>query len=200
MWFQYIAIPLISAGIGWITNVIAIRLLFRPIKPFRLPLLNYEIQGLIPRRQPELAKKIGEVIEQELLSIDDVLDRFNTPEMQKKVALLISTIVVGRLQASIPSFVPASITKLIGDSAQSVLNREAPRLVEGMTDQIGEYLRTKVSFGEIVEEKILGFQLADLENLVVSVAQRELRQIEWLGGVLGLLIGLFQVGILYIFR
>ncbi|NPV27094.1 MAG: DUF445 family protein [Firmicutes bacterium] len=57
MLVQYIAIPLISALIGWLTNVIAIRLLFRPVEPIKLPLLNYELQGLIPRRQAEIAKK-----------------------------------------------------------------------------------------------------------------------------------------------
>ena len=42
---------LIAAGaiISWFTNVLAIKMLFRPIKTFRIPLLNITIQGLIPK-------------------------------------------------------------------------------------------------------------------------------------------------------
>lgn len=200
MLVQYIAIPLISALIGWLTNVIAIRLLFRPVEPIKLPLLNYELQGLIPRRQAEIAKKIGEVIENDLLSVDDVLNRFNTPETQEKVARIASLIIVSRLVRSIPAFVPSSISNLLAESIRAILNREAPALIERITGQISNYLRSEVHLGKIVEEKILSYQLDELENLVIAVAQREFRHIEWLGGALGLLIGLMQVGIIYLFR
>ena len=39
---------IIGAVIGWITNILAIKLLFRPLRPYKIPLLNYEIQGLLP--------------------------------------------------------------------------------------------------------------------------------------------------------
>lgn len=35
---------IIGAVIGWITNILAIKLLFRPLRPYKIPLLNYKIQ------------------------------------------------------------------------------------------------------------------------------------------------------------
>ena len=51
---------------------------------------------------------------------------------------------------------------------------------------------TKVNISEIVEEKIIQFDLVKLEEIVVKIVKKELRYIEILGGVLGLFIGLAQ--------
>ena len=78
--FTTILILTIVGGlIGWITNILAIKLLFRPIKPIKIPILNIEILGLIPKRKNEIAANIGEVISNELLSMDDILNQaFNS--------------------------------------------------------------------------------------------------------------------------
>src|SRR5262245_15422194 len=59
-------LPLITAFIGWLTNFVAIRMLFRPRVEQRF--LGFRWQGLIPRRQAEVAKSTAEIIEAELLN------------------------------------------------------------------------------------------------------------------------------------
>lgn len=44
-------LTVVGGLIGWITNILAIKLLFRPITPIRIPILNFEILGLIPKRK-----------------------------------------------------------------------------------------------------------------------------------------------------
>ena len=48
----------------------------------------------------------------------------------------------------------------------------------------------------LVTEKVREFPIARLEELILEVARRELRAIELLGGLLGLLVGLAQAGLL----
>ena len=54
---------LIGAAIGWITNWIAIKMLFHPYQEKRF--LFFRIQGLIPKRRDEIGKGISQVVEQE---------------------------------------------------------------------------------------------------------------------------------------
>jgi len=54
--------------------------------------------------------------------------------------------------------------------------------------------------GEIIEQKVLQFDLVDLERIIYRVVGKELRHIELLGAVLGLLIGLLQALILTLIR
>ena len=70
--FTISMLTIVGGLIGWITNILAIKLLFRPITPVKIPILNIEILGLIPKRKNEIAANIGEVISNELLSMDDI--------------------------------------------------------------------------------------------------------------------------------
>ncbi|HCR36914.1 MAG TPA: DUF445 domain-containing protein, partial [Opitutae bacterium] len=65
-WLKLSWIPIVTALIGWGTNWVAIRMLFEPKKPFSIFGLN--IQGLVPKRQRELASKTAEVVDREILS------------------------------------------------------------------------------------------------------------------------------------
>ncbi len=77
---------LIGAFIGAMTNFIAIRMLFRPfeakyIGKWRVPFTP----GLIPKRRDELAKKIGEVIVEHLLTGDMIQRKLEDAALQKEV-------------------------------------------------------------------------------------------------------------------
>ena len=67
-------LTIVGALIGWITNILAIKLLFRPLKPIKIPFTPFVILGLIPKRRAELAKVIGEVVAHELISVDEMLE------------------------------------------------------------------------------------------------------------------------------
>ena len=65
---QIITAPLVGGLIGLITNGLAIRMLFRPLKPvyigkYKLPFTP----GLIPKEKPRIAKAIGEIVSRDLL-------------------------------------------------------------------------------------------------------------------------------------
>ena len=72
MW-KYAMIPLVGALIGYITNWIAVKMLFFPYYEKRI--FGHRVPftpGVIPKGRPRLAKAAGEVIEQQLLT-EDVL-------------------------------------------------------------------------------------------------------------------------------
>jgi uncharacterized membrane protein YheB (UPF0754 family) len=58
--FTLFLIPIISALIGWLTNRVAIRMLFHPQNSINI--LGIKIQGLVPAKQKEMAQKFGEVV------------------------------------------------------------------------------------------------------------------------------------------
>lgn len=51
---RILILAIIGGLIGYITNVIAIKLIFRPINPIKIPILNIEIIGMIPRERQKL--------------------------------------------------------------------------------------------------------------------------------------------------
>lgn len=193
---QYVLIPLISAFIGYLTNVIAIRMLFRPQQPVNI--LGYELQGLIPKRQIEMATQLGEIVERELLSVTDLTDRINTPEIQETIVQSILTSARDRLEEVVPRFIPQNIMKAVANSLETALRKEARNIIGKVLETGVTKLEQEISVKEIVRDRVLAFEIEQMEGLVKEVAAKELKHIEILGGVLGLIIGLLQVGILLI--
>ena len=65
-----ITTPLVAGVVGYITNKLAIKMLFRPYKP-KWYTLGW--QGIVPKTRPMLADKISEIVGQKLLAHDDFL-------------------------------------------------------------------------------------------------------------------------------
>jgi len=69
----WLAPPLLGAFIGYLTNSIAIRMLFRPLRPWHVLGLRVPLTpGIIPARRGELAERMGETVGRHLLTADDV--------------------------------------------------------------------------------------------------------------------------------
>lgn len=199
MKLTYLSIPLLGAVIGWITNVLAIKLIFRPHKPWKIPLINYTVQGLIPKRKEEIAKTLGKVIEQELISLEDILEHLKAKEIQQQVIEVIVPLIRQAVLNRLPPLIPVSLRDILASVITEILSREAPGLFNQFSTELAGEIREHLSFAQIVENKIMQMDWSSLENLVLSLARRELRHIEVLGGILGFLIGLGQLFLMRLF-
>lgn len=78
--------PLIGAIIGYVTNALAIKMLFRPLKEVRLWGLRLPFTpGILPRRRHELADNIGRMVERELLTPEIVRERLSRPDVRMSI-------------------------------------------------------------------------------------------------------------------
>ncbi len=187
-----IGFPLIGAGIGWLTNRLAIQMLFRPRRPVRF--LWWRIQGLIPRRQAELATRVAEIVETELFTQHLIRNEISKMDLQPHLQQLATNIVWDQLAPrlrSIPLF-----GNLVNDKLLYNLNKIALQSLAAETEPLLEKVSTEVekhiAVRKIVEEKIHGFDMDQLEGIVRKLAHQEFRSIEILGGVIGFIIGSIQ--------
>lgn len=187
----FILLPITGAIIGWITNVLAIRLLFRPQQPRQLWPLPFTLQGLIPRRRVELAANIGEIVARELFSLDELPARLNLAQLQEEVKELIKKSVEQWCEQKM-GFLPASVRNYCSQMLQGRLSEEVARQFPVLAESMLMHIQAQVDVRAVVTEKVNGLALAEIETLVLQVAQRELKQIEWLGAVLGFMIGILQ--------
>ncbi|MDK2985515.1 MAG: hypothetical protein PWQ96_1157 [Clostridia bacterium] len=190
---QLLTLPFIGALIGWFTNRLAIKLIFRPYKPIRIPLTRYSFQGLIPKRHDEIAVTVGSLIEEQLLSIDDVVNLLNNKEAKQKLVSYLIPTLKQNFKNKLPAFLPYTIKENAANLFEEVLKRETPSMVGKITSELANNIKDEIKFGPIIQEKIKSFDLESLERLVLRVTSKELKHIEILGAVLGFLIGILQV-------
>lgn len=195
--FKIVLLASIGGIIGYVTNVLAIKLIFRPIEPIKIPILNLEIVGLIPKRRNEIAKNIGEIIQDEFLSMDDILESIMTESDKEKVTEYIKVKIKNLAQEKM-SFVPFPIRSMFEGYIMDTVDIEIRSAIDELSNDIINKAKERINIQEIVENKINELDLYELENLIIKVAKKELKHIEILGLVLGFLIGIIQ-GIIVIF-
>lgn len=188
----------VAAVIGWITNLLAIRMIFRPLHPVRIPVVGWELQGIIPKRRDEIAVNIGKMVEQELISMDDIVDMVVQGENKDKLLYNIKQNVNRIIDEKLPSLVPNFIRENIFKYTSKSIDEEADKFIDSVVYDIMHQSGSTISIAKMVEDKINSFELLTLEEMIISLSKTELKHIEVLGGILGLIIGIIQ-GILMMF-
>ncbi len=77
----------IGAVIGWFTNALAIKMLFRPYREIRLLGLRVPFTpGILPREKSRLAASIGDSVASDLITPGVLRERLEAPDLRVKVA------------------------------------------------------------------------------------------------------------------
>ena len=188
--------PVIGAIIGYCTNLLAIRMLFRPHRAVyvfgkRLPFTP----GLIPKEQQRLAKKMAEaignkiltheVMAQELIPVLDKLD-IEGPVIIKK---LINDH-VGKLAGAFLK--PDKIYESIKEELLNYLTGNNTS-EDGVHENTASEMVRHIDIVRIIEARINSFDPEEAETLILSVIKKELHLVMALGGVLGFIIGWIPV-------
>ena len=188
----WIGIPLLGGVIGWVTNWIAVKMIFRPIKPRRF--LGIRVQGLIGRRQKDLARSVGEVVGDHLVQHDDIIKGFRNVDLDAMLTEVLERGMAPKIEElrNLPLIggflTPERIKDLRAGIVKQVMKQQ-----DVIFEKLEEAVEKGLDVQELVEKKVAAFPVQKLESIVLKVARRELRAIEWLGGLLGVLIGVLQV-------
>lgn len=192
--YWLLIIPFISAFIGWVTNWVAIKMLFHPRTPKKF--LGITFHGIFPKRQQQFAEKLGRTISTEFLSFADIEDKISNPENVKKILPLVETHIDDFLRNKLKEQMPM-ISMFIGDKTinnlKAVFMQEIEILFPTVMKQFAGNLQNELDIEKIVVAKVAGFSSDKLEELLLQIMSKEFRFVEIIGGVIGFLIGLLQV-------
>jgi len=191
-----VVIPVISAFIGWVTNWVAIKMLFHPREPIHL--LGITVQGIFPKRQRQFAERLGKMVSEELLSFSDIQTRVTNPENLRRLMPIVEEHVDEFLRRRLTELFPV-ISMFIGEKTIGELKthfmNELERIFPILMQRYMNHLQSELDLEKIVVDKVTALTSDRLEALLMSVMAREFRFVEILGGILGFLIGLLQVAI-----
>ena len=190
---QFLVMILISGAIGWITNWVAIKMLFRPHKEINFGL--FKIQGLIPKRRAEIGSGIANIIQNELISVKDVISNIDREEFSKRLNALIDEVLDKNLKKKVKEkfpflqmFFTDKIAKDIGNTIKDIIMGNQEKIFEIFSN----YAEENINFEVIISDKISNFSLDKLEEIITLLAKKELKHIEVIGAILGMLIGAVQ--------
>ncbi len=187
-------LPFISALIGWFTNYIAVKMLFRPRKKIQIGFIS--IQGIFPKRQAILAERIGRLVADDLLSQEDIKEKMITNENISAIKQIIAEKIDDYLNNTFPQKYPIT-SMFFGSNRKKQIKIDLLEEVERVTPSvIGEYVQIiedKINVDEIVRQKVESFPPNRLEDVLNSILKKEFKFIELIGAIIGFLIGVLQI-------
>jgi uncharacterized membrane protein YheB (UPF0754 family) len=193
-WWSILLLPLISAFIGWITNWVAIKMLFHPKQPVRV--LGITFQGIFPKRQKQFAEKLGKLVSNELLSFSDIEQKIISPDNLKKIMPVVEKHIDEFLHTKLKEVFPM-ISMFIGEKTisqlKTVFMNELESIFPVLMQNYMTNLQQELDLERIVVDKVTAFSSDKLESILYQIMSKEFRFVEIIGGVLGYIIGLIQV-------
>ena len=150
----------IGATIGFVTNYVAIKLLFRPYKPIKLGNLIIFPQGVIPREKHSLAKKVGEVVKNYILSEEEIRKIVTSKEVKEEIEAFLDEKINTIANKDITEFISkeeiaSKFAKIIVKVVEEKFSMFASFVNEEMIKGIMLQLEVPLKINELIEsEKI----------------------------------------------
>ena len=135
---EFLIGPLVGGLIGYITNGIAIKMLFRPLRPLylfgkRVPFT----QGIIPKERDRIALSVGEVVARELINQETLKENLFSQEMYTKIERSIEAWFISQKQSK----------KTV---RQILCEMSTPKVIEDLSDTLKEKV-TDLSYKKVVD-------------------------------------------------
>ena len=168
----FIVPPIAGAFIGYVTNVIAIRMLFRPLKEIRVFGIRLPFTpGILPRRRKKLAVSIGSMVERELLTPEILRSRLLRDDVRDKIRQAISAFTENILEKT-PGDLTAGSEKMLTEKVPAAIEKVYPFFSSAVTEFLDrkDIRRELESKGRIIISNIM-MQFNSLQRFFLSAGQ-----------------------------
>lgn len=191
---SWLVLPVAGVLVGYLTNWIALRLIFQPMYPHQIGPFN--IQGLFMRRQPEVADVYAKVIADDVVTMSNVSDELlRGPRSDRTRALVRSRLrpAVDRAlgAARLPVRVAFGVREY--ESVRESLATEAVDVTMAPLRDPGFEGRQSAAVRELLARRMRQLPEPDFAELLRAAVEEDEWMLILLGGVLGFIAGCLQI-------
>jgi len=201
IWHSWAVLPVAGFLSGYVTNWIALKLIFEPVQPTLCCFGSFELQGLFLRHQPEVSEAFGSAVAHEIMSSEQLLRQlFLSPTSDKAIQIVHYHIggAIDRYSLALGPFLPLALG---GEQYEEMKRKVVELYVSELPTQIkamAPYFTAALQLERTLVDGLKALPPSDFEAVLHPVFKED----EWLlilvGGLLGCAVGVFQV--LVVFR
>ncbi|OMH41293.1 DUF445 family protein [Desulfurobacterium indicum] len=178
---QLLVPPVVGGIIGYFTNYVAIKMLFRPKKAvylgkWKLPFTP----GLIPSKREKLAVSIAKVVKENLLTEETVRKRLNEKKVKKSIEDLVDK-GIDKMIESIPEYMKKIISSITDKKLFEIINiTDVERAIHRLVNHLYE---NRTTIKDLIPESILKRKEEIAQSLtfkILETAQEKLNSDDFL--------------------
>ncbi len=164
-WWQYCTIPLFAGAVGWLTNKVAVDMIFYPVEFGGLRLRTYPDQplgwigwqGIVPAKARMMAQRITDLVTSQLIDVRECFGRLEPGEVAARLGPGVDTIAETIAAELVPARAAGAATAagraaLRGLDASDAAELAAlrTRFVAGLTRDMQQHVTELVDLDEVV--------------------------------------------------
>lgn len=196
-------IPFISGGIGWFTNMVALKMTFYPLKFWGLPKMGpvpqiIGWQGIIPRKAHKMAMVATDMLTTRLLPLDELYSRLDPDQMGNEVSHMVDEIsddVVEHLGTHWNEELWIQTPEFVKEQLRQQVRAESPGLMKKVFHGFKTRIMDILSIRDLIIKNLTGKNVGKMVDLFQRVGKPEFRFIELSGLYFGFLFGICQMGL-----
>lgn len=135
-WWKFALIPIISGLVGWVTNIVALKMTFHPVDFWGYPpYLGW--QGVVPRKSLKIAEKSVAIITENLITIRDVFEKINPNKVAEEMEPAFDSLIEPTIRDVVSRNTPTVWESLPGWIKEEIFDRiryELPRLLDNILE------------------------------------------------------------------
>jgi len=202
----YMLIPCVAALVGWLTNWLAVQMIFYPISFRGIPLYRIEEaplgligwQGIVPCKTRTMSEAMVEMVTSQLLSVKLVFQRLDPRKvadlLAPEVPKLGQSIVDDLVPLSWASSLPASVFVGLPQRTKELISHMNHNFLKDFTISMQQNIDSLLNVRNCVVEQMLNDR-TKLGELFRKCGQKELDFLTNSGLWFGFLLGLIQMGV-----
>ncbi|MCX7633730.1 MAG: DUF445 family protein [Turneriella sp.] len=193
--------PVTYGFIGWMTNVVALKMMFYPLEFVGIypPYLGW--QGIVPRKATALALKVVNILSEKLFKVEEFFAKIPTDKLAETYRPLLhegAPQIVEQVIAGLPEEYRATLAARKQEICAKVVQESQSRL-EQILGHLKEDVQKVFSFKNMVLRNLTGPRTELLVNLFQEIGSKEFRFIAASGLYFGALFGAVQMLIWYFY-
>jgi len=198
-YLPYLSIPIVSALVGWITNIVALQMTFYPIEYFGVRPFGW--QGIIPSKASKMASIAVELWTTKLLDIGTQFSKIE-PEM---VAQEMGPAIDNLSRQIIDEVMEAKLSKIWDKTPHAIKQNVYEKVSQNLPIIVEEMMKdVKVNLTEMLDLRYLAISSLTknktlLNQMFLKCGEQEFKFIKKSGLYFGFLFGLIQMMVWYFF-
>ena len=200
-WYIYDAawtLPAAGFLVGWMTNYIALKVIFCPLEPKKF--LCWELQGIFLKRQNEVSTTFARIICVEILHIKAIWEAIFAGKLSTNFFAMLRAHTLVFTEKLIAEIKPVAIaamgsnefSKMKEDIAQKVIDN-----IPSIIDHSYEYTQTALDMETTIRTKMQELPAMEFEGVLHPAFEEDELTLIILGGVLGAIVGVIQLFTLF---
>lgn len=198
----YLSMPVTSAFVGWLTNWVAIKMTFYPMKFWGIPpYIGW--QGIIPRKAHKMASKSVELMTTKLIKVEEIFERVKPQDLAKELAKPMKQVTdelvdeVGRAaNPTVWDLTPGAVREQVAKQ----INKETPALLQDSLQELKRNIYNIFDLKSLVIKNLTGSNVALLNEMFQRCGKKEFTFIALSGIYFGFPFGIIQMAQWYFYQ